>query len=418
MSASPHPRRRSDFRESDDATNTNTQKPPKKRARTTLDNTADDDYQMYKYDASTYNPSPRASRASSSRADIVPPYSDEDQEKCQNLCINCKKTTKPVCKYIILRYMHHTFSAVPEAEKQVYAGTMKQTGSYQGYKLRQYWHIDNGVRDQLEHYNINRDTTKRTHPEAVRPFLPEISAFARHMHFDVLHPVLRLLALGLGLPEDELVNLHNFDGVGETYVRPPIPLCISLRLLTNLPPTVATPRTPAEESATHNVWLKGHTDFGTITILCSQPVAALQILTPGPDGKWRWVRHVENALVINAGDAMEFLSGGVYKATIHRVVQPPPDQHHLTRLGVFYFCMTDDFVRLAPLQVSPSFLLHNGDEQRFADAEAPTMEAWRKARTSAYGTTQLTRKASADADGEGRSVEEEVIGGVVVKHYN
>lgn len=31
------------------------------------------------------------------------------------------------------------FSAVPAEEKQVYAGTMKQTGSYQGYKLRQYW---------------------------------------------------------------------------------------------------------------------------------------------------------------------------------------------------------------------------------------------------------------------------------------
>ena len=36
-------------------------------------------------------------------------------------------------------------------------------------------------------------------------------------------------------------------------------------------------------------------DFGTITILYSQPVAALQILTK--DGSWKWVKHVENALV-------------------------------------------------------------------------------------------------------------------------
>lgn len=40
------------------------------------------------------------------------------------------------------------------------------------------------------------------------------------------------------------------------------------------------------------------TDSGTITILWSQPVAALQIL--GKDGKWYWVKHVENALVCHS----------------------------------------------------------------------------------------------------------------------
>ena len=36
-------------------------------------------------------------------------------------------------------------------------------------------------------------------------------------------------------------------------------------------------------------------DFGSITILWSQPVTALQIMSP--DGKWRWVKHIPNALV-------------------------------------------------------------------------------------------------------------------------
>ncbi|KAJ7206495.1 hypothetical protein GGX14DRAFT_698366 [Mycena pura] len=153
-------------------------------------------------------------------------------------------------------------------------------------------------------------------------------------------------------------------------------------------------------------------NFGTITVLYSQPVAALRIL--GRDGKWLWVKHIENALVINTGDAMELLSGGYYKGTIHRVVQPPVDlpldQQHLTRLGLFYFAMTDDAVKLAPLVHSP-VLQRVEIERRCADEDAPTMEVWRRTRTSAYGQSELKAK-------EGGAVEEEVISGVLVKHYN
>jgi hypothetical protein len=94
------------------------------------------------------------------------------------------------------------------------------------------------------------------------------------------------------------------------------------------------PRPEEDEIKSKNVWFKGHTgkldllqhypllnispDFGSITLLYSQPVAALQIL--GLDGKWRWVKHIDNAIIVNAGDAMESFSGGYYKATIHRSV--------------------------------------------------------------------------------------------------
>lgn len=83
------------------------------------------------------------------------------------------------------------FSAVTEDEKRVYEGTMKQSGSYAGYKLRQYWQIDGLVRDQIENYNINRDVTRREHPKALRPFLSEIEEFGKQTHINVLHPILR-----------------------------------------------------------------------------------------------------------------------------------------------------------------------------------------------------------------------------------
>ncbi|KAK0234374.1 Clavaminate synthase-like protein [Armillaria nabsnona] len=280
------------------------------------------------------------------------------------------------------------FTAVSDEEKQRYEAKIIQTGSYQGYKLRQYWHIDNGVKDQIEHYNIHRDVTVRQHPEGLRPYLEEIEAFMRHNHFNVIHPILRLLALGLGLPENTLVDIHGSPSAGETF----------LRFMKYYP------HSAEDNKKTKNVWLKGHTDFGSITILYSQPVSALQILTPS--GDWKWIKHVENALVINAGDALEFLSGEVYRSTIHRVVQPPKDQEGYPRLGVFYFAMPDENVKLLPLVNTKA------PSRRFMDVDAPTMEEWRKGRTAAYGKTQLRK-----AEGE-EGVEEEVVAGVVTKHYN
>ncbi|KAF8557504.1 Clavaminate synthase-like protein [Imleria badia] len=277
------------------------------------------------------------------------------------------------------------FAGVSDEEKQVHTGAIKQTGSYQGYKLRRYWHIDNGVYDEIERYNINRDITKRGHPEAIRPFLPEIKEFGKFNHFNVLHPILRLIALSLELPEDALVNIHNYDAIGETY-----------------------PHTAEEEAKTNNVWFKGHTDVGSVSILWSQPVAALQILSK--DGRWRWVKHIDNALVVNAGDALDFLTGGYYKGTVHRVVQPPPDQQGYTRLGVFYFVLPDDHTRLIPMRESP-LLQRVGINPRCEDSVAPTMEQWRRGRTSAYGQNDLRH-------GQEKGVEEEVINGVIVKHWN
>ncbi|KAG7440381.1 Clavaminate synthase-like protein [Guyanagaster necrorhizus] len=293
---------------------------------------------------------------------IQPPATEEPLDYADLPIIDLSKAPRPDENQRIFDIADIPFSVVNDEEKRHYEAEMMQTGSYQGYKLRQYWHIDNGVKDQIEHYNFHRDVTMRQHPECLRPYLGEIETFMKHNHFNVLHPILRLLALSFGLPENALVDIHGYSSVGETFY------------------------------------------FGSITILYSQPVSALQILTPS--GDWKWVKHIENALVINAGDALEFLSGEVFRSTIHRVVQPPQDQQGCPRLGVFYFAMPDDNVKLLPL-VDNKVL-----SRRFVDADAPTMGEWRKGRIAAYGKTQLRK-----AEGEER-VEEEVVAGVVTKHYN
>ncbi|OAX32942.1 Clavaminate synthase-like protein [Rhizopogon vinicolor AM-OR11-026] len=254
------------------------------------------------------------------------------------------------------------FSCVPDNEKPKYAAKMFEAGSEEGYKLRKYW-VRDGIPDQLEQYCPNRHVNKLEHPEALLPLLPEIDKFCKFNHFHVLNNILRLIARSLELPEDTLVNKHNWDAPSETAVR----------FLKYFPST--------EEGATDHL-LQGHTDFGTVTVLWSQPVAGLQIQTR--EGEWRWICHMDNALVINVGDGIEFLTGGYYKATIHRVVQPVEDQRQYTRLGVIYFGRADDDVKLMPMAESP-VLQREGIERRWDDNQAPTMERWGKERAIAYG---------------------------------
>ncbi len=115
--------------------------------------------------------------------------------------------------------------------------------------------------------------------------------------------------------------------------------------------------------------------------------------------------------VINAGDAVSALCGGYYPSTRHRVIQPPKDQKGYARLGAFYFSMADDNVKLVPHAESP--VLQKVGMQRLCDDEvAPTMEQWRKGRTTAYGQSILRQSLKE------KGVEEETIEGVLVKHWN
>lgn len=278
------------------------------------------------------------------------------------------------------------FEQVLPEEKKRYEAKIKETGTFIGYKPLQYWHIAKGVKDRIEHYNLNRNVDSKPHPEAVQPLLPEIQEFIRHNHIDVLHEIERLLALGLELPEETLVNLHNYEDRNNSYCR----------FMTYYP------RPQEEEEQTENVWLKGHEDQTTLTVLYSQPISALQIRDT--DEKWRWVRHMDNALVINCGGALHMLSGGYYKSAIHRVVQPPRDQRGHKRLGVFYFCYADDDVSLEPLSASP-LLQRVGIRRRAEEGKAPLIAAWRKAWISAYGTSDLKKSSE-------EGVEEELLHGI------
>lgn len=105
-----------------------------------------------------------------------------------------------------------------------------------------------------------------------------------------------MIALGLTVPLENL----------ESFTREP---ACNLKLL-HYPPHLSKDVRQAGAGA--------HNDFGTLTILLQQPGKhGLQVYH---GEEWLNVPAVEDVFVINVGDLLSKWSGGVYRSTLHRVI--------------------------------------------------------------------------------------------------
>ncbi|KAN0064905.1 hypothetical protein ACQY0O_001962 [Thecaphora frezii] len=298
----------------------------------------------------------------------------------------------------------YAFNGVSEEDKAKYKADILGTGSFVGYKEQGHWKL-NGVRDRIEQLNFGsqsytHEARARLFPPSVQALVPEIEEFARYNHDVILRKILSVLSLVLKLPADTLWNLSRDPEVK------------GLDLL-----RYAMYHTPPKEddAALGGVRLQGHTDFNSVSILWSQPITSLEVLMP--DNEWRLVKHRDNALVINLGDAMHFLSGGYLKPTIHRVIAPPADQAHYTRLGIFYFALFNDDVPLEPLLESSvvreayeSRTDKFWTERKVQGLKVPTAGEWERLRVKAYG--QMGAKKGQDGH------DHEEIAGHKITLYN
>ncbi|KAI0369051.1 Clavaminate synthase-like protein [Pilatotrama ljubarskyi] len=291
----------------------------------------------------------------------------------------------------------YAFDGVSEEDKARYRAKILEEGDFTGYKPRGHWKLK-GVRDQIEHFSLGGQSyaperREKIFPPALLPLVDEIEEFTNYNHDHIFRKILTVLSLVLKLPPTYLWNLasnkeERFDLFRYALYHPP---------------------SPDEDKQTDGVRLQGHTDFNAVSLLYSQPIVSLQVLMP--DNVWRFVRHVPDALVINLGDAMHFISGGYLKQTIHRVVSPPdPVQAPYRRLGVFYFAQFNRSTRLAPIADSP--VASQGKKFFEEGRKAPTAWEWECSRVKAYG--QDGKKKVIDGGHE----EEEMIGGEKVVHYN
>ncbi|KAF6837167.1 2OG-Fe(II) oxygenase superfamily protein [Colletotrichum plurivorum] len=279
--------------------------------------------------------------------------------------------------------------ALPLEEKMKHVADI-EGGSYNGYRPKGTREQFPGLRDNVEFYNLFKLNGKleRSHPDVIVRNRAKIEAFQRHVVEDVTRKLLILLAIVLELPENLLLAGHSFEDVSDCHLRYMLYHARS-----------------AEENAKYgNVYAGGHTDFGTISLLFRQPIAALQIRMA--DGGWKWVKPYPSSITVNIADVMQFWSAGYFKSSVHRVVTPPEDQAHLDRLGLLYFVRPAQDLDLKTLD-SPLLErlgLLNKEKDEAAGIKAGD---WVKARVK-----EDLQKAV-----EGGHTNVPVIGGVSVKYY-
>ncbi|KAI1863453.1 uncharacterized protein JN550_009564 [Neoarthrinium moseri] len=214
------------------------------------------------------------------------------------------------------------FYELPLEEKLKYTPDL-DSGDYNGYRPAGRRVLSGGIVDKTEVWNM---ATKDGHitqpiPQLLKDNLEEIEVFAKDLHDKILDPLNHLIALALELPPDFFTKVHKWETHDESHLRYMKYSKFSEREI---------------EQLADGLWSRGHTDLGTITLLFRQPVAALQI-RDHKTGNWKWAKPLDGSLTVNTCDALNFLTGGYIKSTVHRVSVPPKDQRHVDRLGLLYF---------------------------------------------------------------------------------
>jgi len=262
-------------------------------------------------------------------------------------------------------------------------------GNYSGYRPLAAGELLPGVRDNVEMYNIFKFVPQyeRSHPEVVRAHYEEIEKFHRHIHQDTVQKLLSLIAIILEVPEERLRDAHTYNGNSDCHLRY----------------MIYRARTAEENAKAQNLYSRGHTDFGSLTLLFRQPVAALQIRLA--DGTWKYVKPHPGSITVNIADVLQFWTNGFLKSSVHRVVAPPEDQAHIDRLGLLFFLRPEDSLNLKTIESST--LVREGYMTEGQDTEGITAKDWVRARV----------KKNFDK-AETRMKESSVIGNAKAKYYD
>ena len=214
--------------------------------------------------------------------------------------------------------------------------------------LKEFWHTGRDLPEGSKYRDTMKDTPAVSEvadfDTATRAFFNELDEFGRTL--------LRAVALHLDLPEDW------FDDKVEQGN--------SILRLLHYPPQDNPPPAGTVRAAAHE-------DINVITLLLGAEEAGLEVLHRS--GKWLAVNPPPDALVINCGDMLQRLTGGVLPSTTHRVVNPAPERSKFPRYSTpFFLHFNQDFL----IEQLPQCMAEGGKAQPPITAQDYLMERLRE----------------------------------------
>ncbi|KAI8138891.1 hypothetical protein BJV82DRAFT_280763 [Fennellomyces sp. T-0311] len=89
-----------------------------------------------------------------------------------------------------------------------------------------------------------------------------------------------------------------------------------------------------------------HSDYGSITLLFQKDVPGLEVQASRTE--WISAPLIQDSILVNVGDQMEFWTNGLFKSTLHRVTFLP-EHAHLDRYSLPFFVHPEDATLLSPI---------------------------------------------------------------------
>jgi isopenicillin N synthase-like dioxygenase len=290
-----------------------------------------------------------------------------------------------------------TFNTTDDVKEKFFAGktTIEEDENLElgvirgsGYKPRGYWTYTNEAKDNVEFFNfrhfLHHDifNDRIEYPEFVKANLDDIENYFATLHKEVQRKVLTLMDIILEFPEGKLYNeyfpaiendVHNSGtGFGRFLLYHPVDDDYNKR--------------------TTSTWLRGHSDAGGLTFILSQSILSLQVRTYD-DNRWKYVSHTPDALIVNVGDTLKFLTGGYFRSSIHRVHTAPKDQQNYQRGTIIYFASPKLDVFMDPEELNSPKLKRLGFVR---DLNIPriTVRDWDEAKGQFFNKTDANRKTN------------------------
>ena len=164
--------------------------------------------------------------------------------------------------------------------------------------------------------------------ETIKEYYGQVLSLARHLS--------RLFALSLDLDESYFDEMMTHPGG-------------IARLLYY--PASADPQPLDSKQKDKEIGLGAHSDYEMFTILLCASTSGLEILSP--DDTWVPAPAVEGGFIINVADFLMRWTNGVYKSTVHRVVNRTREERY--SVPFFFSINYDQMVEVSELRI---FSLH------------------------------------------------------------